>query len=227
MAHQYQFEDAESTKSILSRDEIIDFIEMFYRWGDSTFNIIISDKGGNTCGNHIYNAFAKRHSITLFPKALRNVIDKKRSIGGNHKFENEKIGMAAVLTHELQHANQAAFHKHEGIFYGNTGKLTPTGKSQKKQYQYRACEREARAFVDDHTNEIYAYFAAPPPMRRLVTVVGKDQDELVAVADVLCEVSDPTVDDIRDELRASKQLNPTNYAAVVKILTDRGIKVSR
>jgi len=225
MAHRVDFTDF--VGSILTKEQIIDFIEMFYRWGDSSFEIVISKKGGKTCGNHIYHPWERRHVITLFPNALRNVIEKKLAIGGNHKFQDEKIGMAAVLSHELQHANQAAFHKHDSIFYGNTGAITPSGKPKKKNYQHRACEREARMFVDDHTNEIYAYFSAVPPMRRPVGVVGKDQDELLAVADLLCEVGEVTVDDVRDELRASKQLTPTNFAAVANMLKERGIQIEK
>ena len=225
MAHNIKFIDFED--SILTEEQVIDFIEMYYRFGDATFEIIISNKSGKTCGNHIYHPWERRHVITLFPRALRYVISRNMSIGGNHKFTDEKIAMAAVLTHELQHANQAAYHKHGSSFYGHLPGVTEGGKGRMRQYHNRACERDARAFVDDRTNEIYAYFSATPPMRRFVTAMGKDQDELSAVADVLGECSDVTMDDVKDELRASKMLTPTNVSLVIQKLQSRGIEVKK
>lgn len=45
------------------------------------------------------------------------------------------------------------------------------------------------------------------------------------VVELLCEVDNVTMDDIRDELRASKLLNPKNVERTIEMLRAREINI--
>jgi hypothetical protein len=221
------FDKSFSSFGLLSEDEVCDFVDMFFNYDDTnvTWTIMNVDKGVDFNGQHMYNPNTREHTITFSKKNIaKNYCKGRRDFGGNLKLPDidMKAAAALVLAHELQHANQSKLHKGNELFYGNLGGLDSRGKPRMKHYRGRACERDAREFVDGHLNEIFAYFNLPPPRRNKV-FVPEDSDELVEVADLLCECAEITFEDIRDELRASRILNPRNMQRMLEILRTRGV----
>lgn len=209
---------------ILSEDEIEDIVEMFYRWDDATFVFERDEQEKKFRGQH-QSGFAGRHFITLSKKNIIRDFTAGKPIGSNYIAPTLKIAAAMVIAHELQHANQDKFHKGEKGFYGHKNGTTPTGRERKQQYWNRACEREARSFVEEHMTEICAYFAVPYQNGRIVGGVVAKADanrEALAVAELLREGSTITMDDIKEELRISKILTPTNVKIVIDELKKDG-----
>lgn len=218
----------EQPPTILSETVICDFIDLFYNYDtdSSTKWIIRVAEKESFNGQHFYNPNTKEHVITFCEKNIRKYYNKgRREFGGNLKLPDIDLKMAAalVLAHELQHANQSKLHKGHELFYGYLGGMNSQGKVRMKHYRGRACERDAREFVDVHLNEIFAYFNLPSP-RRSKVLVATDPDEMADVADLLCECEEITMDDVRDELRASRILNPKNVQRLLEILRDRGVE---
>jgi hypothetical protein len=212
VAHSFRFTDYAGF--ILSEAQARDFVEMFYRWGDAKFNITTNEKERRWRGECRSDGFGG-HTITLCRKNIVRDFNMKLSVGGNILAPTIECAAGMVLAHEIQHANQTKLHKFQEGFWKD------------HRYWNRACERDARLFVDEHANEICAYFSAPPPMRRGIGGGGDQGGEVLAVADLLCECEAVSMDDVRDELRASKVLNPVNVAAVIARLRESGIEVSR
>lgn len=211
MEHNITF-DSTFSDFILTQNEVMDLIQLFYRWDDATFLIKQDENERSFRGQH-QMTMGNIHNITLVKKNIEKDFKTGLRIGCNHTAPTLKVAAAMVLVHELQHANQTKFHKQsETAFYRD------------HRYWDRACEREARAYVDEHLNEICAYFSVPPPMRRKQFGHGVGQEEVLAVADLLCECSDVTMEDIKEELRASKVLTPGNVKIVLDIMKSRGFE---
>lgn len=220
-----QFDPSFNRFTLLGQEIVSDFIDLFFEHADPTATWLVRLEDGRVDfnGQHMYNPNTREHTISLSERNIRRHFDSgRRDFGGNLKFPDIDLRMAAalVLAHEIQHANQSKIHRGNQLFYGYLGGYNARGKPRMKQYKGRACERDAREFVDSHVNEIFAYFDAPPPRRHRV-LVADDSDELVEVADLLCECEEVTMDDVRDELRASGILNPKNVQRVLEILRDR------
>ena len=218
----------EGVPTLLTPEVICDFIDMFYNYDtDKQTKWIISlDEKADFNGQHWYNPNVKEHHVVFCEKNIRKHFEKgRRDFGGNVKVPNLTVNTAAalVLAHELQHANQSKLHKGNELFYGYLGGFNSQGRPRMKNYKGRACERDAREFVDAHLNEIFAYFNLPPPRRNKVLVVN-DSDELADVANILCECPEISMDDVRNELRASNILNPKNVQRLLEILHDRGVE---
>lgn len=214
---------------LLTEQEVCDFIDMFFSYDDPqakwTIRNVTRKEAEDFNGQHIYNPNTREHIISFcLENICRHYKKGRRDFGGNLKLPDIDTRMAAalVLAHELQHANQTRLHKGNELFYGVLGGYDIRGRPRMKHYKGRACERDAREFVDGHLNEIFAYFNLPPP-RRSKIFVADDPDELVEVADLLCECEEITMDDVRDELRASRILNPANVRRVLEILQGRGV----
>ena len=208
----------------LSQAEIVELIDLFYRWGDATFYVNHDIDKPGTRGQH-HSDWAGHHYIALAKKAIHNSFKNKQPIGGNVIAPTLKVACACTLVHELMHANQVKFHKGEMGFYGKMIGTNARGNQRMKHYKGRACEREARAYVDEHINEICAFFAVEP-LRPIATLGGRvGQDEVLSVADLLCECEEVSLDDIKDELRISHILNPSNFKTVMDVLKKKGFKI--
>lgn len=223
------FEHTFPDLGLLSEDEVCDFIDMFFHYDDPQAKWIIRNvsrkEAGDFNGQHMYNPNTREHTISFCKENICRCYTKgRRDFGGNLKLPDidPKMATALVLAHELQHANQSKLHKGNELFYGVLGGINAKGQPRMKHYKGRACERDAREFVDGHLNEIFAYFNLPPPRRNRV-IIAEDPDELVEIADLLCECEEISMDDVRDELRASKLLNPTNVQRLLQILQERGV----
>lgn len=211
--HRIQFDESFSG-FVLTEDEVRDFIGLFYRWGAGRFLIRRDEKERRFRGEHCCGMDGV-HVITLVEKNIRRDFEKKQRVGGNLVAPTLQVAAGMVLAHELQHANQSRQHLRTEGFYTD------------HRYWNRACERDARQFVDEHLNQICAYFAVDPPMRGRVEEVAPGQEEVLAVADLLGECSDVTMEDIKEELRTSKVLNPKNVATVIALLKEQGFEVQR
>lgn len=212
MAHTVTFQPS-FQGFLLSEAEVRDFIDMFYRWGDAKFNILCDESEKRFRGEHRLG-LSGMHIITLVRKNITRDYEAKIRIGGNLQAPTLKVGAGMVLAHELQHANQTKIHKLSESFF------------KSKSYHHRACERDARAFVDEHMEEICGYFAVPFQSRSRCAGAGNQgeaAEEALAVAALLSECEGVTMDDIREELRASGILNPRNVQAVVGELRRQGL----
>jgi hypothetical protein len=228
--HQVEFDPSFNRFTLLSEQVVCDFIDVFYAYDENERVVwrILNTSDGDFNGQHTFNSITLRHTISFNEKNIRRRFRAgTRVFGGNLKLSkiDERLAAALVLTHELQHANQAKTHVGNMNFYGYLGGYDSRGRVKMKQYKWRPCERDAREFVDAHINEIFAYFDQGPP-RRSKVIVPDDSKELVAVADLLLECAEISMDDVRDELRASRILNPKNVRRMLEILQESGMSVS-
>lgn len=223
MGHTVIFQDFDK-KFPLSEIEIRDLIDLFYRWEDTIFYINNKVARPRARGEH-NSDWQGHHYISLARRSIENTFKEKGGIGGNYPAPTLKTAAAFTLVHELTHANQTKFHKGEKGFYGKMNGVNALGNARMKHYWGRACEREARQFVDEHLSEICAYFAVDPPKARMVRGMVPGQDEVLGVADILCECEEVTLDDIKDELRISNVLTPSNFKMVMNELKSRGFKI--
>lgn len=220
MAHNIKFLDFQGF-DLLSTLQIKELIEMFYRGGDVNFVISSLDHPKNL-GDASYDGFSRTHTIRLSKKNIKKYFSLTGQSGGDLRAPDIKVAAASVLLHELQHCNQNLLHKGNGIFWGKLGGVQKDGKPRMKRYRGRACEREARMFADERLNELCAYFNLPPAGRRPENR-AEDHEELDAVVDLLAEIDNPTMDDIRDELRVSGLLRPSNVMIVKRELLEMGV----
>jgi hypothetical protein len=212
MDHSIHFKDF--GRFILDEHEVQDFIEMFYRWGPAKFTVQTDEKEKVFRGQ-CHTDMGGHHLITVVRKNIERDFHYKQRIGGNFVAPTLKVAAGAVLAHELQHANQSKLHKFtEGFF-------------QSHRYWNRACERDARQFADEHLAEICAYFGVDAPVRRKGQTIADASQEALSVAGLLSECSQVTMEDIRDELRASKALTPSNVAIVIESLQAQGFDLKR
>ena len=210
MAHSIRFEQFDDF--LLSKDEVRDFIDMFYRWGDAKF-IVRTDKNERKVrGRHCVD-LGGVHTVSLVKQNIARDFQRGTTIGGNLRAPSLKCAAGMVLAHELQHANQSKLHKQEEGFYRD------------HRYWNRACERDARQFVDEHIAEICAYFDVSAPVRRKGPAPTGGDSEALAVAGLLSECSEVSMEDIRDELRASGILTPSSVRLVVEHLRGQEIDI--
>lgn len=215
MGHSIEFELARNYEALLSTDEVEDFVNLFYRWNDTKFLIIGRDENPFRRGSHIYVHSERTHRITLSAAAIIRGVDGRMRMGGSGPAPTARVGIAMVLTHELQHANQAGQHLATERFYTH------------RDYNSRPCEREARAFVDSHMTEILT-LVAPELLRVKLpqTALCADHDEVEDVLEVLQGLSEVSLTDIRTELRLSGISSPKNVQKIREILFGRGVKVT-
>ena len=155
---------------------------------------------------------------------INKVFARGLACGGNLKAPTIKVAAAMVLAHELQHANQSLIHKDSSVFYGNLGGVTSSGKPRMKRYRGRACEREAREFADEKLSDICAYFSVPIETRKRVAT--QSESEISDLVEIFSECEEVSMEDIKEELRASKILSPTNVMEVKLQLKEMGIKIT-
>lgn len=227
MAHRIEIVGLENMDGLLTEQAVRDTINLYYRWGDARFKVICfrnipemrrfhNDprvKPG-VRGEHRWNAFDRLHTISLVRNNIEKAFKEKNAAGGNLPPPALVAAPVMVLTHEIQHANQTQLHPSspDSSFWNE------------HRYMNRACEREARAFVDEHLDEICAYFSLPPVRDRRKVRTGVEQ-ELEDIVDLLCECTEVTMDDVREELRASKILNPKNVTRVLELLGQNGFDI--
>lgn len=217
--------------TLLTQDEVVDLISTFYRWGPARFLIRTDEKERKFMGQ--CQSWPDMHTITLCEKNIRREFGKKGRMGGSMVAPNLKVGAGMVLTHEIQHANQSKLHKGNNKFWGKLGGITEKGNERMQKYWYRACERDARGFVDEHVEEIYAYFDVSTEglqtLRACGTIGdnGRESGEVSEVIALFMEGTEVSMEDVKEELRQSGVLNPGNVQRVVKELREAGIEVQR
>lgn len=177
--HRVIFDASFDRFTLLSEDEVCDFIDMFFSYDDKSYTWVIrnENKSVDFNGQHMHDPNGKRHIVSFSEKNIRKRIDEgMRRFGGNVKISDidPKAAAALVLAHELQHANQSKLHGQDERFYGYLGGYNKRGKPRMKRYKNRACENDARAFVDSHLNEIFAYLDRPAPRRSKENEPPKD-----------------------------------------------------
>lgn len=213
-----EFLNANLLGDYITTQEIKDIVDVMYRWSDASFLIEISGKKGKggVRGLHQLNSINNAHMITLFVNNIISSVDRKRRVGGNFPAKDIRTGIAMVLTHEVQHANQARLHGSNEIFY------------TKKVYASRPCEVEARNFVDENMHIINSVLCTTNHSAHL------HKGEHIPLADEIKDVAalfeccdDVSIGDIVCELRNSGINNAKNLQSIVKSLNDNGIIVNR
>lgn len=225
-AHSFEFEGWENVEGLISRSEVQDFVEMFYRWEGTKFTFFgastpadlrkkFNDKRIKTGLRGECRIFMpeRRIHITLVDSTIRNGFTSKTQLGGNLLAPTLNVGAAMVLAHELEHANQFRTHKPTSGFFNE------------HRYINKASEREARRFADEKLREICAYFSVPYEVAAARVDPEEEESEIDGVISLLSECTEVTMDDVREELRASRILNPANVQEVVRRLKDEGIVV--
>jgi hypothetical protein len=223
--HELKFTNWDRVHKLVSEEATADFVEMFYRWPACNFEFVafqsahewknfFSEKKTNykLVGEHRYYGFGG-HRISLIVDNLEKYFAKGSPLGGNVCSPSLQVSAAMVLAHELQHANQVKMHAASSAFYDD------------HKYIDRACEREARNFADEKFGEICVYYGIETPLKKQVIRPTDEQSELEAIKDLLLECHSVTMDDVKDELRASKLLNPKNVKNIISDLRLAGVKI--
>jgi hypothetical protein len=228
MAHRIEIIGLPVMNGLLTKQAVEDTINLYYRWTDARFRVVCfhdiremrvwhkDPKIKKTVrGMHQAADFGKSHTISLVRENIEKAWEDKIAAGGNIAPPTLKAAPIMVLIHEIQHANQIQLHAAPadgGRFWNERG------------YHNRACEREARTFVDEHLDEVCAYLGLPP-VRDRRKPKGDVEQEIDDVVDLLCECSEVTMEDVREELRASKILNPKNVTRVLELLQQNGFDI--
>lgn len=228
MAHRIDITGILKMEGLLTKQSVIDTINLYYRWGDATFKVVCFDNvremrafhhdpkiKPTVRGEHRWARSGNTHTISLVRLNIEKAWLEKNAAGGNVAPPSEQAAAIMVLMHEIQHANQTGLHAQtkSSTFWNERG------------YRNRACEREARSFVDEHLDELCAYLGLPP-IRDHRKVRGDVDQELEDIVDLLSECDEVTMDDVKEELRASKILNPRNVMEVMSRLeTSRNLEV--
>lgn len=223
MAHRITFDTSYSRmQTLLSKDEVRDIIDMFYRFGDSNFFVTCdaSKKKRGLRGSHSYNGLTRTHTIFLSRDEIQKGVDEKMRMGGNTNAPSYKMGAVMVLVHELQHANQAIIHGSGSSMHRRVPFQT---------YLSRPCERDARAYVDSNLDQIAAFCQVEVDHKLRAKVVDLDdekiEDELEDLADALEDTIEIHVRDLNEELRLSGMNNSKNIQALIQMLKERGVQV--
>lgn len=226
MGHNVEFDDSFDEQVLVTRQEVRDVIDMFYRFAPTNFLITCrtdrkEKKGRLLEGSHLYRSIDRTHVIFLDPRSIAKAFAGGLNGGGNIRVPNLKIHFLSVLVHELQHANQV-------IIHGNDAGTVMNRRVPFQTYTSRACERDARSYVDDNLERLAAFCGVK--IRK--NLVGKKKEvpeadkELVEIADAFADLSSFTILDVVDELRSSGINNARNVTKVLELLKKRGATVS-
>jgi len=217
MANSISFFDWNSNDFLLSKQEVIDIIDVLFR-GEETFHIYgkMTRERQNrpTLGLHVSHALSPGlHEIYLAPEKIHGVCAFNRPTGGNRVAPHLKLAEAMVLAHEIQHANQSLNFDHtkQKSFYGD-----------KKRYRTRPCEMEARSFADDSVQQLAAILKIPLAHEEIKTV---PRSEIDLIVECLSEADEVSIRDIVEELRSSGLNNAVNVKSVSARLSEAGTKV--
>lgn len=218
MRHLVTFDSTQDVEEHVSRAEMHDLIDMFYRWSDSSFRIVGSKRTRKTRGVHRFDPLARTHVIEISIPAVVWSFENGKRVGGNRPAQSLRSGVVMVLVHELQHANQSQQHSSSETFWRQRG------------YTGRPCETDARRFVDEHMDMIDAFLGqthripSVSPVRGSIVDHGRQIDE---ITDVLGALQSVSVKDIVHELRLSGVNNARNVRLVSNRLSDKGITLIR
>lgn len=193
----------------LTKTEVKDLVDVLFRTGDGSFIIHGYMRVGEKPtirGLCVSDNFFGQVEIYLAPDRIVKSYHEGRPVGGNRPALSPKMAVAAVLAHELQHANQYKVHSstHSSFF----------GKKRSK-YRARASEREARNFADENVEVIAQVLGVELPKKKSEPV---QVDTIEMVAQLLADVGDVEVVDIVEELRGIGMNNAANVARVKELL---------
>jgi hypothetical protein len=210
---------------LIPEQAIREFIELFFE-GDKDIHVqctkdvrelrrLNGDRKikDRTRGEHRYLPVSEKHVISLVAENIEKSRDDQ-PCGGNIPPPHPSVKAAMILAHEIKHANQYYAQGTGDRFWGRG-----------RKYTSRACERDARQFVDERIGEICAYFAVDPPRPHLSGPHPDQGVEVETIAEVLADCSEVTLEDIKEELRRSGCLNPANVARVVEMLRAEGFEL--
>lgn len=209
--HRIAFAEDFGDFDLLSHKEIGELVDLFYRFEKTAWVFQKKMNHKDALGEMAYVPFGI-FRIALHQGRISRSFERGGQPGGNLPAASARAAAAMVLLHELQHCHQLRYHKFSDAFF------------TEHRYRNQHCEQEARRYVDENLNEVHAYLGLPPP-RRSRKAAPEPGDELAAVADLLAECQEITIDDVREELRRSRILNPNNVQRLRGMLQERGIQV--
>lgn len=192
----------------LTKTEVKDLVDVLYRTADGNFiihGVMRPGEKPTIRGLCVSDSFFGSVEIYLAPDRIVKSYHEGRPVGGNRPALSPKLAVAAVLAHELQHANQYRVHSstHSSFF----------GKKRSK-YRARASEREARNFADEHVGIIAHVLGIELPRKSEPVQV----DTIEMVAHWLADVGEVGIVDIVEELRGIGMNNAANVAKVKELL---------
>jgi len=209
MANRIVFSEFNERLVGLTKTEVKDLVDVLYRTGDGNFVIHGHMRAGEKpairglcVGDNLFGSV----EIYIAPERIVKSYHEGRPVGGNRPALSQKMAVAAVLAHELQHANQYRVHNstHSSFF----------GKKRSK-YRARASEREARNFADENVEVIARVLGVELPKKKCAAV---QIDNVEMIAKWLADVGDVEVVDIVEELRSIGMNNAANVAKVKELL---------
>ncbi len=221
MAHVVVLEDFEIIADLISKDEIVDLITMFYKWGDSQFEVTCSDEDPHRRGAHVYAHMSQVHKISISRVAIERGVQGRARMGGNKTAPSVRMGLAMVLVHEIQHANQTGLHNYAENFYTHP------------HYMTRPCEREARDFVDKNMAVINSIMSQDGFHDEITLAEGTGVygmkaptfDRVEDIADVFEANSRVSMADLLTELKLSGLNSPKNAGRLRAICQQKGIEI--
>lgn len=204
---------------IVSEHEMQDLVSAFYRY-DQHVRISIGrkpsdprDRKKKTMGLHFWTG--THHSIDIFVDNIRDSFKGGTRAGGNYPPPSFKMAVGMVLVHELTHANQAHTHSRDERFYNA------------RVYKSRPCEREARATVDGNMRIISEILSEPFVQSNVLIERPPEDQEILDIVDSFSLLDEVKLDDIKDELRSSRILTPSNVLKISDMLRSLEVQIVR
>lgn len=192
----------------VSEQEIIDFCDMFTD-ADVSLTVNIAGRSGKKGRRGDASCVGKKHVVNLYVPAIEDSFKLLAPAGGNVTVPSSvREGLFFVLAHELRHVQQHVKHKSNRAYWSGS-------------YRRRACEIDARSFVDRNERLIVS-FVNPETFdvgKRRAADVSFVQ-EIEALVDLLSHAGDISDDELRAELGASGMNNPQAFSIARSMLDD-------
>lgn len=210
-----------SCDELVSRDQIRELIEMNYLGREFPISMIVGPCPGEKkkfsilAGLHIWNGLEKKHTIYVDPSSVKKMFELGRGVGGNKRPIDMKHAIVSAIVHEVQHANQILKHKAGHAFYSE-------GK-----YVNRACERDARGYVDERYDELAVYLGLSLPEIALPPPIADEEtyEEICQIAECFQDIGSVTLRDLTEELRNSRINTLKNLDILRKLLVETGVEI--
>jgi len=218
MPNKVRFSEFDEREVGLSKLEVRDLIDVLFRGNDVSITVYgeMTAENKTARGLCTYNEMFNTIDIHLSPARIKKSFNGNAPCGGNRQSISYKMAIAAVLAHELQHANQYQIHSSShSSFFGK----------KKSKYRTRACEMEARNFADENTEVIAGVLGVKLPKTPFKIQMP---DELQLIIETFLEASGSFVEmaDITDELRLCGLNNAVNVTKVRSELQKSGLKIT-
>jgi len=194
---------------LLTRENVVDFIDLLFEGPDSTFFIYGNETKKDWNGSCRKNDLISNYQITLSPSTIREHYEKGLTIGGNLPHDDIRVAIGSVLAHEIRHASQHVLYRDNSKFWSG------------KNYTTTPCEVDARLYADRVNDVIRSVFELEPRKKY-------DRDDalkLRTLMGMMREMDEIAGEEIMEMLGCIGMNNPFYNLQVIKELAEAGVKI--